>query len=192
MTIQPRPIIRLALLASGAAIAQLAWAFLDMKLLAYVAGLAAPACMLCLSAVWSIRGAADNQLDATDSDSETFARFQLEAQSVRRKAMYLAVQVGFCVVLAAGPAISQQLTATVWQWMVLVSGIAVGNCAYAFLIATSWERQLREFKSAWTLRRMRNAERNSLLTRMTAPASGSNVTHGWAKPEAKLVAKDRL
>lgn len=186
MNIKPRPLLRLFLLAAGVAVAQVAWAFLDIKLLAYLAGMAAPACMLCLAAVWSIRKAADDHFDGLEADAASFARFREAAQDVHRRAMYLAAQVAVGVVVASGPAIAHQLTAAVWQWMVLLSGASVGHCAYGYLIAAEWERQLREFKDGWTLQKKRDEARTVLLARI-----GNVETQlgpfGWSKSDDLLI-----
>lgn len=190
MNIKPRPLLRLFLLAAGAAVGQAAWVLLDIKLLSYLAGLAVPACMLCLSAVWSIRKAADDHFDVLEADAASFARFRESAQVLHHRAMLLAAQVAVGVVLASGPAISHQLNSTVWHWMVLLSGASVGHCAYGYLIAAEWERQLREFKDGWTLQRKRDEARIALLARIgsvdTQPGSIA-----WAKSDDLLKTTDQ-
>lgn len=189
MNIKPRPLLRLFLLAAGAAVGQAAWAILDIKLISYLAGLAAPACMLCLTAVWSIRKAADDHFDGLEADAASFARFREAAQDVHHRAVLLAAQVAVGVVLAGGPAISHQLTSTVWHWMVLLSGASVGHCAYGYLIAAEWERQLREFKDGWTLQRKRDQARTALLERIGSVDTQPGPI-GWARSDDLLKTTD--
>lgn len=184
----PRPLTRIVLLSIGLGSAALAWTFLDFKLLAYVSGLAMPFCMVCATAAWSMRDKADDVFDGEDLDAQAFKAARKAAAHMRQRGMYRAAWVAIYALIAGSPAISSQLSSTVWQWMVYLSGAAVAESIYAYLLVNSWDEQLRSWKDNQQIQEREQRELQDLVNRVKlSKVDGSNPPlSGWTAPVNSL------
>jgi hypothetical protein len=177
----PRPVTHLFLVVSGFALAQLAWVRLSSDLLTYFAGVLGPFCLLCAGAVWGMRDKLDAVIDEESMDASTYRRAVDTAQIGRQRFMWKAVRVTVCALMAASPAISKQLTGDIWHWMVLMAGLGVGDAAFAYLLANSWEEQIRAFKAARVVAKKRKDEQIALEERIVSSAkSGASISPSGA------------
>lgn len=185
---QPRPATRVALWVLMAAVAQAAWVFLDRQLLAYLSGLAGPLALVCATTIWSMRDKADSSLDGEFVDAAAFKRQRLAARLLRRKFAARAAWVLFAALLAVGPAVASNVANNIWHWMVLLAGAGLAEAFYGYLLAASWDEELRAHRDRLALERKRHDERQQLLARMEAsegltvgaspaPASASFLPH---------------
>jgi hypothetical protein len=169
----PRPITRLVLLSVGIFISWLAWTFLPIKLLAYSSGIIAPYCLLIAGAVWSMRDKADSAFDGEALTSDEYRRSRKAASALRKRSMALAMWTAFLALLAGSAAISEQVSGTIWLWMVVGAGVASAEASYSYLLAYQWEEQLRSIYERKRLSLLRRSEIDSLKGR----ASVSDVLH---------------
>lgn len=154
------------LVLAGAALGQLAWHFLDLKLLAYASGIAGPLCMLCTSAVWAMRDKADKALGGEGKPAAEFVRFRQKAVQWRRRSMGLAACTALCALMAMSPSISLQLAMGVWHWMPVAGGVAVALALYAYLVAYDWDEQLIAFRDRQQYQQRLAAETEASLKRI--------------------------
>lgn len=188
--IVPRPITRIGLLLVGAASSQLLWLWLSGPLLAYVSGLAGSFCLLCLGAVWTMRARADLALSGELLDADDFKKARRVARKMRERTFRRAAVVAVCAVAAASPAVAQQLTGTVWHWMVLISGVAVGESAYSCLLANAWEESLREHRDS-QIEALKRREDGAALVRRAESSSvlvPTDELGNWSRSAGSLEA----
>lgn len=162
----PRTATRVFLLLVAVGIAHFSWQHLPVKLLAYLAGLAGPFCLLCAGVIWSLREKADEALSGDDLPPERFAACRNASRLVRRRMAVKAAYVVVCALLAIGPAVSNQLVGPVWQWMVFASVIGVAEAAYSYVIANSWEEELIELKDRQRFAAKSEARKLELVTKL--------------------------
>lgn len=183
----PRRITHLALLALGAGMAQGAWVLLDAKLLAYLAGLAAPFCLLCASVVWSLRERVDGALLTDEMTAEEFSKASEVAEEVRVRSMRRAAFVAVCALFAGSPAAAEQLSGVVWQWMVILGGVAVAEAAFGYLLANAWDEQVRRHRARRLLESKRRSEHDELSRRIHASAkAGRPRIEPWSASDDTL------
>lgn len=188
MTQLPPPTValRMLLAAAGVGVAAAAWQWLDIKLLAYLSGLAAPFCMLCAGAVWSLRDKAEDRLVPDGDDRAAIARAQRVVASLQQRFLPRAAWTAVAAVLAGGPATSQQLVGTVWQWSVLCAGLAVSEAAYSYLLASSWDQQLRAERVARADAALRDRERMEVLRAAYPDLDPQASIQSWTRGDATL------
>ena len=180
---RPRKATHLVLLLACVLAAQLAWVTLPMALLSYLSGLASPFCMLCAGAVWAMRDKADVALGGEHLPSADFLRVRQVASAVGMRAQRRSTLVALCGLAAASPAISTQLTGAVWQWMVIVGGLGVGEAAYSYLVSMAWEAELRAHRDSQTAAAKALQERVDLISRVQRGMSaGDAPMSGWSTP----------
>lgn len=163
----PRRVTRVLLLCICVVAAQLAWEFLPVKLLAYIAGVAGPFCLLCAGAVWSIRDKADGALSGDGLPVSKFKAYREAARVVRARVFLKSSYVAVCALFAVSPAISNQLAGPIWHWMLICSGIGVAEAAYGYLTAHAWEEELIDLKERHLESAKADAERQQLIDRLS-------------------------
>jgi hypothetical protein len=178
----PRPITRFGLIVVAGLLGQAAWSYLTLPLLAYVSGVAASFCILSAGAIWGMRDKADMAQDGDHLNAQEFKRARDLSREVRLRSTWRAAFVAICALAAASPAISQQFTEAVWQWMMIAAGVGVGEAAYGFMLANEWEEQLRAKRDNELLRAKELAERLSLIDRLESAKRESPVNDaGWTE-----------
>ena len=183
--VTPRPFARLALALSSLLLAELGWRFLDAKSLAAVSGALAPVCLLCVTAIWSLRSRVDEALSGQDLGADGYLAVRARASELRLRLMVRAPWIAVCALAAGSSAISQQLGAGVWHWMVLAAGLGAAETAYAYMIAHSWDEQLRDHRDRQRLLKMKREEADAALQRMQdSKPSEDSPPIGWSdEPE---------
>lgn len=169
------------LLASGLGIGELAWRFVDsVKILAWASGMAAPFCMICATSVWAMRDRLDDAIDTDQMSSSEYARFdQLTTKHRMRSTLWSGV-AALMALVAAAPAISNQLAGPIWHWTVLGTGAAVAGSIYTYQLASYWEAQIRAYRTTQKLSAMKQREKQNLLNEIGAGA-GSLKNRGWVE-----------
>lgn len=167
----PRPILRIALVIILAVVGEVVWRLLPVPLLAYLAGVSASFCLLCAGAIWGMRDKADMLKDAEHLTVAELKRACAVSRDIRRRSTWRSAYAALAGLVAAGPAISQQFSSVVWEWMVIAGGIAVAEAVYAFLLANAWEEQLRERYDAMRVRNRELGARQALLNRLDVPST---------------------
>jgi hypothetical protein len=167
---RPRRVTHAVLLLIGTAAGWIAWERLSIGLLAWASGIAGPFCLLCATAVWSLRDKADTALAADHLGAHDYRLHRDAAQRLRARFLSRAVWLSVCALAAAGPALASQLSHAVWQWMALASGIATGEAAYGFLLAHAWNEQLRLAREADVARSRAVQEHAALVDALEAAA----------------------
>ncbi|MDB5820415.1 MAG: hypothetical protein JWQ11_4055 [Rhizobacter sp.] len=184
---RPRRATHALLLLGGTAIGFLAFDRLTIGLMAWASGLAGPYCLLCATAVWSLRDKADSALAADHLDVQAYRQRREAARRLRARFLSRAAGLALCALAAASPAFASQLAHAVWQWMMVAAGAAVGEAAYGFLLAHAWNEQLRLAKEADVERHRTTQEHDALVKALEAAAlrtaaSGPDVPQplsGW-------------
>ena len=183
----PRPLTRFVLWGIGLGVAALAWAFLDFKLLAYVSGLAMPFCMVCATAAWAMRDKADEIFDGESLSAHAFKAARKTASRMRQRGMRRAALVAVYALIAGSPAISSQLSSAIWQWMVLLAGIAVTESIYSYLLVNSWDEQLRDWKDGQQIQQRERNELQNLVDRVQlSKAEQHPPLSGWTNTVGSL------
>ena len=180
----PRKLTRALMLGGCTAICALAWQFLDAKLLGYLSGVAGPFCLLCATAVWNFREKIETILGGEQVSSKEFMRQRAAAKSVRLRAVRRAGWVGCCALMAASPAISLQVSSHILYWMVLIAGVGISESAYNYLVAESWDEELRAMKDAKLFALKVEAERLSLLSKVEYVSARTEGKVGWERGQS--------
>ncbi len=175
----PRVATLPVLLLIGLGIGELAWRFVDsVKILAWASGMAAPFCMICATSVWAMRDRLDDVIDTESMSSREYARFDQMVISHRARSTRWSGVAALMALLAASPAISNQLAGPIWHWMVLGSGAGVMCSIYTYQIAGHWETQIRAYRTKQKLVSMQRREKQSLLDEIAAGARPP-TERGW-------------
>lgn len=169
------------LLAAGLGVGELAWRFVDsVKILAWASGMAAPFCMICATSVWAMRDRLDDAIDTDQMSSNEYARFDQLAAKHRSRSTLWSGAAAVMALLAAAPAISNQLAGPIWHWTVLAAGAAVTCSLYTYQLASYWETQIRAYRSKQKLSAMKRREKQDLLDEIGA-GTGSLKEKGWVE-----------
>jgi hypothetical protein len=179
----PRRLTLPVLMLLGLATAQAVWlAFDSVKILAWLSGLASPFCMLCATAVWAMRDKAELAFTSDSLNSAEYLRAQNIENNLRHRSTLLAAQTAFSALIAATPAMSNQLIGPVWQIMVLGCGCAVAFAIYAYLISSFWEYQIRAQRSKEVFGRKQVSEQKELTEYVEKSAKNSSTLFpGWTE-----------
>lgn len=172
----PRPITRLLLLVMLGIAGEVAWKILTVPLLAYVSGVMASFCLLCAGAVWAMRDKADVLRDGDHLTAREFKQSSLAAKRLRQRSTWRAAYVAFSALLAVSPAVSQQFSSAVWEWMMIAAGIGVAEAAYSFLLVNAWEEQLMAVRDESLLKAKQADAQNALINRLSGPSQSSTVS----------------
>jgi len=177
----PRKVTLPALAGMGAVVGQLLWVYIDsVKILAWIAGMATPFCMMCTTAVWTMRDRMDEAVDVDQMSAKEFRAFSAMSSEQRARSTTWAAVAGLATLLASTPAISKELADSVWQWMVIGCGISVGTAVYSYLLADFWEKQIRASRHKQKLDAKLRQEINA-LQREISGGSTRDIGPGWSE-----------
>lgn len=166
----PRRITLPLLLSIGVGASQFIWWYVDsVKILAWLSGLATPFCMMCATVVWSLRDRIDGTIDADLLTSEQYRKLVELTNKHRAKSTALAARTALAALVSAMPAVSNQLIGPVWQSMVLAAGGAVSYSIYAYLIANSWDHEIRAKKNKDRYESKKQRENEELASMLRLP-----------------------
>lgn len=181
----PRQLTRMLLLAVGFAMSAAAWHFFPKGILVYGSGITSSFCLLVAGAVWALRDRLDDVLEDVQCTAAEYALLMENASRQRRRFVRRAGRVAICALVAASAAVSDQLTKTVWHWMVLGGGLAVGEAVYSYMLANSWDEQIRAMRSKKQFEARRKAEIDQLVERLSKPAATpSQPADDWAHSDS--------
>lgn len=166
--IVPRPISRLVLLICFGLLAEALFRLLTKEALGYISSVAGALCLMCATAVWSMRDKLDDKINGEHSSAKEFQDLRRLSAKLRRQAMSRSVRVAICAILAASPTLSFTVTKEIWHWMVLLAGVATAEAIYGYMVANLWEEQLIAYRDRLVLASKRAGERSALLAKMTA------------------------
>jgi hypothetical protein len=197
---QPRRITHALLLVGGATAGWVAFARLPIGLMAWASGLAGPFCLLCATAVWSLRDKADAALAADQLVARDYRLQRNAAHRLRSRFLSRSVWLALCAIAAAGPALASQLAHAVWQWMTVAAGAATGEAAYGFLLAHAWNEQLRLARDADEARARATKEHTALVhaleaaasRRVDEPSNDDEPFAGWRGTAGTLTPRDDM
>lgn len=189
----PTPLLRLLLLAAGAALGGGAWwAFsaghIDAGVVAYLSGQAVPLCMVAAAAVWALRDKAEDRLTPDAGDSDAAERARRVIASLQGRFAPRAVWAALLGVAAGAPAVAHQLAGQVWAPALVLAGAAVGEAAYSYLLAIDWDQQLREAQAQRRRLAARTAEVEAAMRRLaeSLPPSPPANSPNWQPARAEL------
>lgn len=173
----PRPVSRILMWVIGLGICQVAWNFLDPKLLAFASGQAVTICTMCLAAVWGFREKATDILSNDEMSSDDLSMVQRAAKQLGILSIRRAMWIGFCLSLSGSAAVSVQLAGFVMQWMVLLGGIGLAEALYAFWLTSHMSQQLKDWRDLKQLQLREALELKTQLERMkkSAPIPGCDA-----------------
>lgn len=166
----------------GVGVAQILWHFINnLKIISVVAGGAASLCLMVMATVWGIRNSISSGISAETLSAITYEkRLRPLIASHRRKAVFYATLTAVMALLTASSVISIQLTKSVWQWMVLVGGGAVGFAVYVFLLVNYWEHQIQIQKELMQYQAKLKKERDEMLGVLGGTTHSSLISpKGW-------------
>lgn len=164
----PRPISRVLIWLVLLGLSQVAWVYLDVKLLAVLSAQGMSLCAMCLTAVWSLRDKASDLLGSMSLDSHELAAVMKLADELSNKSVPRAVWVALCFLMVGSTAAIAQLANYVLQWMVLLGGVALAEAVYAFWITSHLTRELRAWRNLKQLEAQEDREHKIQLDRLNA------------------------
>lgn len=169
------------LLALGALAGQLLWLYCDsVKILAWVAGMAAPFCMMCATAVWTMRDRMDDTLDLDQMSAQEFRAFTEFSNKQRAMSTRWAGVAAMAALFASAPAVSKELADAVWHWMVIGCGMSVGSAVYSYLLSDYWDKQIRAYRNKQKLEVKRREELKSLQSEIAGEKT-KDIGRGWTE-----------
>lgn len=188
---EPRLVTLFGLLILGGIAGDLAWRYFDVALLSWLSGLASSFCLMCAAAVWGMR---DKSAVLTAAEgtmtARQFAQRALAEDKMIQRSTVVAAIVALCALAASSTILAQQFKAPIWEWMAAGGGAATGAAAFGYLLANSWEVQLRQLKYADTLEQKKISERNQVLERLAVQVKDSDAIPYWAEPKGELTKMD--
>jgi hypothetical protein len=169
----PRWISTVGLIAGGAALGEIAWLFLPYGVYTYFAALIAPVCMAVAVAAWAMRDKADDTFDPDYLAAAEYRRSRSVVRDLRGRSLLLAALATVCAAVAGGPVLSAQTFKAVWEWMAILSGMAIGLSVVCFQVAFSWEEQLRAHRERLIADAKAKGERNEIIARIERSQLGA-------------------
>lgn len=157
-----------------------------MKILSWVAGMAAPFCMMCATAVWAMRDRIDDAFDVDHMSAQQYKKAVSLCAQHRARSTFWAGVTAMMALLSSAPAVSNQLIGPIWHWMLLALGGAVGTAVYAYQLASFWDHQIRAYKSEQRMLLKTKHEKQELLDVLTS-SLGEGVGTGWTDGPALTV-----
>lgn len=164
----PRPVSRALIWLVFLGLSQVAWVYLDTKLLAVLSAQGMSLCAMCLTAVWSLRDKASDLLGSMSLDSHELAAVTKLADELSTKSVPRAVWVALCFLMVGSTAAIAQLANSALQWVVLLGGVALAEAVYAFWITSHLTRELRAWRNLKQLEAQEEREHKSQLERLSA------------------------
>ena len=179
----PRVVTFIFVVALGVGLGELASRFINKdEIFAWLSGMAAPFCMICATAVWSMRDRVDDLIDTEALTSGEYSSFAILVAKHRARATFWAAVAAVMALTASGPAVASQLLGTVPHWMVLGCGGAVGGAISCYLLANHWESQIRDYKTRQRLLSKRQREKLALMSEISAGAATKSEPSWIAGP----------
>lgn len=178
----PRKITLPTLVLLGVCIGHLLWLFADnLKIISIVSGGAASICLMVMPAVWGVRNSISTGISAETLSADSYQKILRPLIAKHRgNAISFTVLTALMVVVAGSSAISIQLTNTVWHWMVLSGGAAVGFACYVFLLVNYWELQIQIQKELFQYEAKKKKELDELRSALsTTTHSTFTSPQGW-------------
>ena len=185
----PRPITLLIILAICGGCGQLLWFYVDdIKVMAWLSGMAAPFCVACATTVWVMRDKLDEALDVNSMNSHQYQKLMELSKKQRFRSIKLSACTMIAASLASSPAVSEQLAGFVYQWSVILAFCAVGFSMYAYMFAEQWDRQIQDKKRNDLLALKKLQEMDELSQSLESSATKiDHKTTGWNEgPELHL------
>jgi hypothetical protein len=138
----------------------------SLRFLSFIFGFATPFCMTCAAFVWAMRDKAGNFLINDQLSSEQYRVARRQEDAVHRRSMALATATAFAGLFSSFPTLSKELLDAIWQWMVIGSSMSVAFSVYAYLLAYSWDRELRTYRDKKQIEYKTTVERRVLFERI--------------------------
>lgn len=181
----PRLITLPVLLVVAAAVGWLLWRYVDsVKILAWLSGLASPFCTMCATVVWAMRDKLEDAVDTEQMSAVTYQKFDGLNESYRNRSTFMASLVALMSLVAAIPAISNQLLGPIWEASVIAASMAVATSIYGYQLANYWDLQIRRYKSQQILQAKKQSAQDVALdeqrTLSTPSTQLSNLGMGWS------------
>lgn len=181
----PRLITLPVLLLLGAIVGWVLWQCVDsVKMLAWLSGLASPFCTMCATVIWAMRDKLDDAIDTEDMSATVYEKFDAISNAHRNRSTFMASIVALMSLVAAIPAISNQLIGPVWEASVIAASMAVATSIYGYQLANYWDMQIRRYKSQEVLKAKKLAAQNAALAeaaQLESPLPHVNsVGMGWS------------
>ena len=175
----PRAITLPVLIALGVGCSHLLWQFVDnVKVLAWMAGMATPFCMMCATVVWAMRDRLDDAFDTEQMSSQAYKQLVYLVTQHRSRSTNWAIFTGLMAMVSSIPTVSNQLIGPIWHWMILGTGCAVSISIYAYLLANYWDHQVRTYRNKQKLETKKRAEKEELLMSLN-PSQPLKSKTGW-------------
>lgn len=185
--VRPTRLVHTVILALGGLAGLAVWQFASFGLTTYLSGALTPFCMLCAGAVWALRDKAEDRLIPATGDSADFERVFRVVNDLRQQFAPLAARTALLALVAAGPAMSAQLTRTIWEWSVYAAAVAAAEASFAYLLASTWDEQLRSERARRIVEALREAERIQLLQRLYPNQGDGSEVGDWQPGRQSLV-----
>lgn len=158
----PTLLTRIGLWSVGLVLGEIAWRLLSGNAIGMAGAGASMLAGLCAAFIWGLRDKVD--FSGGEGDERTLARRHAKARELRLRAILLAARAGVLALVAGVPSVSKPMLDDLWHWMPLVSGVAVGEAVFLFLVALFWQDQLQAHRDR-TSERKRRDEENTRLRR---------------------------
>lgn len=180
----PRYITLIALVFAGSTFGFFLWEFFPQTSIAWASGIFAPFCTMCATLVWASREKIDDLIDPQSLSFEECERI-VELSHEHRARVFLCAPVTMIYALASAvPGIALQFGMEISMPMAVVAGGAVGAAIYSYLLANSWDEQIRRFKSEMILQAIRRMEIDTHSKEIKDSEATdlemlSRIGHGW-------------
>lgn len=180
----PRPITLPVLWALGAVVGWALWRYVDsVRILAWLSGLASPFCTMCATVIWAMRDKLEDAVNTEDMSAETYEKFAGMNEAHRNRSTFMASFVALMSLVAATPAISNQLIGPIWEASVIAACMAVTTSIFGYQMANYWDLQIRKYKSQRILQAKRQAAQDASLEEArqlaTTSPQASSLGMGW-------------
>lgn len=182
----PRYITLIALVFFGSNFGFLLWEFFPQASIAWASGVFAPFCTMCATLVWASREKVDDLIDPQNLSSEECERIFELSQEHRGRVFICAPITMIYALISAAPGIALQFGIQISMPMSVIAGGAVGAAIYSYLLANSWDEQIRRFKSEIILQAIRKMEIDTHAKEIKDSEATdiemlSKIGHGWSQ-----------
>lgn len=176
----PRKLTLPLMLLIFGALGQSAWYFApSVKFLSFICSFGLPFCMTCAAFVWGLREKAEAFLINDQLSSSQYQRARKVEDSIQLRSMMWASIAAIAGLVAVIPIFSKETFDAIWQWMVICAFLSVGVAIYAYMVAYSWDRQLRAYRDKQKIDTKLEVEKQKLIDRIEN-SSLSLARDNWA------------
>lgn len=162
----------------GATYSLNAFYFAETKVVAWLASMVPPFCMMCATSIWSMREQITEMLDPGMMRAEEYARFTTFASQRREEVTRLTAWVTVAASLAFIAPSAHLMDGVIRGWMVLLCGAALGFSLFSYVRATHWERQTREYRDKRRIEYKRLMEKEQLINDIDSSRIHAQVSDG--------------